>query len=111
LNGDTIIIEATKQLREDDFQMVRDSFRIWFSSKPAEIELHVQKYGKIISASSQERKDLILHMTMEAELYSLGRFATWREKVMLDDVLIDIYKIKELIAGHKYDAAKYSQED
>ena len=111
ITGSTVIIEAIYDVTAADLQMVRDSFRIWFSATPGEMEHHIQKNGKIISAPSHDRKNLILRMTMEDDLYSLGRFATWREKVMMDDVLNDIYKIKELIAGHKYDAAKYSQED
>lgn len=62
-----------------------------------------QKYGKIIDLPEQERKRLLFKLTHEHGVYSLGRFATWRN-VLLDDVVGDIERIKRLLmTANPYD--------
>jgi hypothetical protein len=41
-------------------------------------------------------------MTTRFGIYSLGRFATWRN-ILLDDVLNDIFRIREMMNGTDYD--------
>lgn len=52
-----------------------------------------QKHGKILpSVDDQERKRTILALTDLARIYSLGRFAVWRQ-ILQDDVIQDIDRI------------------
>lgn len=55
-----------------------------------------QKYGKIIPFNEQERRAFILSLTDRYGIYSLGRFATWRQ-ILLDDIVQDVGIIDRLI--------------
>ncbi len=72
-----------------------------------DIEVSNQKYAKILPIDDDERKRFIVWATDKFNIYSLGRFATWRPSVLLDDVVKDIRLIKNLIRkGHSYDQKK-----
>ena len=55
------------------------------------------------------RGEFILDLTLTHNIYSLGRYATWRPKVMLDDVLDDIFVIRKLIQQGKYASRLHQQ--
>lgn len=64
------------------------------------------KYGKINNLKNQDDlKELIGKITKEYNIYSLGRFATWRN-ILLDDVLNDIFVIQKLIENRGYFTGK-----
>lgn len=71
--------------------------------------LHSQKYGKLIPLEGNLRKNLILRLTTGFNIYSLGRFATWRN-VLLDDVVHDAAVIKRLISVGHYEQHLMAQE-
>ena len=65
-----------------------------------------QQFGKVDSLPARQRKDILFALTQTYNLYSLGRFATWRN-ILLDDVVQDIHVIKRLLkSGTAYDARK-----
>jgi hypothetical protein len=64
--------------------------------KSGYIETKMQQYGKILSIDDIERKKFILWATDKFNIYSLGRYATWRQ-ILLDDVLKDISIINTFI--------------
>lgn len=66
------------------------------------IQIKEQKFGKIMPIDERERRAFILKMTDEQRIYSLGRFATWRPKILLDDLVQDVRRIEALIEdrGH-----------
>jgi hypothetical protein len=49
----------------------------------------VQRYGKIAPIHEQVRKEFIVGMSDVYGVYSLGRYATWRN-ILLDDVVHDV---------------------
>ena len=55
-----------------------------------------QEYGKIIPVGEDFRKDFMYTMTSEYNIYSLGRFATWRQ-ILLDDLIKDLQIIEFMI--------------
>lgn len=55
-----------------------------------------QEYGKLTSLPKKDRHEFILAMTDEYNLYSVGRFATWRQ-ILLDDVVEDIRTVESMI--------------
>lgn len=65
------------------------------------LEAVSQRYGKIQEIDDAWRRQFMLDMTMRHRVYSLGRFATWRN-ILLDDVLNDVYVIKKMMAGDFY---------
>jgi hypothetical protein len=56
-----------------------------------------QKYGKLIKLEDSARKEFILALTDIYNIYSLGRFGTWRQ-ILMDDVVQDIRKIEGMIS-------------
>lgn len=56
----------------------------------------VQRYGKIIPLPDETRRGVLARLTMEAGIYSLGRFATWRN-ILLDDVVQDVDVIRRML--------------
>ena len=64
-----------------------------------------QKYGKISEIDERTRKGLLYELTARHGIYSLGRFATWRN-ILLDDVVDDIAAIKKMAAMSNYDLRK-----
>lgn len=55
-----------------------------------------QEYGKIVPIDEDFRQEFIYTMTREHNIYSLGRFATWRQ-LQLDDLIHDLKVIESLI--------------
>lgn len=65
-------------------------------------EVHPAKYQKISDLRSVDResvKRFIMWLSDEHQIYSLGRFATWRPKLLLDDLVNDVRVIARLIEG------------
>lgn len=58
-----------------------------------------QKYAKILPIDEEARRRFILWATEEHGVYSLGRFATWRSNLLLDDLVQDIRHIRRLANG------------
>lgn len=63
-----------------------------------------QKYGKLAPIDEQKRRAFILAMTDEFRIYSLGRFATWRQ-ILLDDVVKDV----QVIEGYMTERDAYTR--
>lgn len=62
---------------------------------------HEQKYGKIVPIDDRQRKSIIHEMTTRHDIYSIGRFAIWKN-ILLDDVYDDILKVKKLMYADEY---------
>ena len=61
-----------------------------------------QQYGKIAHVNDDMRRRLLFTLTHDFDIYSLGRFATWRN-ILLDDVVQDIAVVKRLMKGGSYE--------
>lgn len=66
----------------------------------------VQPLGKIIPVDDTARRNNILNLSREKQIYSLGRFATWRQ-IMLDDVIGDIDVIEKIMKQDNYNKTLY----
>ena len=55
-----------------------------------------QSYGKILNIDEKLRRKFVMAMTDDNNIYSLGRFATWRQ-LLLDDIVGDARKIDRWI--------------
>ena len=62
---------------------------------------HSQRYGKITPVSEAFRQHAIWSLSQQKGIYSLGRFATWRN-ILLDDLPQDINVIRRLITQGAY---------
>ena len=61
-----------------------------------------QGYGKIASIDDKFRKRFIFDATTKHNIYSVGRFAIWKN-ILADDVLQDLFVIKKLMNSDTYD--------
>lgn len=59
-------------------------------------DVYDTKYGKISPIDNVIRKQFIHHCTSQYAVFSLGRYATWRN-ILLDDVYDDIIAIQKLL--------------
>lgn len=71
------------------------------------IDIIEQHYGKIVPLPDAIRKPLLYRLTTEHGIFSLGRFATFRN-ILLDDVVGDIAVIRKLIKASGYERAIFS---
>lgn len=71
---------------------IRENMKFWH---------HIQQLGKITPINERLRKEFITWATKEHNVYSLGRYATWRPGLLLDDVVQDVRRIQEIIRGDR----------
>lgn len=101
ITGDLLIAEYVDAA--DDYEFF-EAFGL-SSCEPIPIEKVSQRYGKIAPIDDLWRKQFIFNLTTHHNIYSLGRFGTWRN-LLLDDVLKDIYVLKKLMKTTTYERAK-----
>jgi len=109
INGPTLIVESQGKIGKTEFAVVFKSLGILDCSCVKTVEDHMQKYGKIREIDWHKRRQFIADQTIQNSIYSLGRFATWRPKVMMDDVLEDIFVIRRLIEEGHYASINHQQ--
>lgn len=95
--GNTLIAELVQGDEIDEADVLYDlgaafGVNVMAAESLGEVK---QTYGKIEPISDAARKDFLFRLTHEHGIYSLGRFATWRN-ILLDDVVDDISVIKRL---------------
>tara|TARA_R110002126_G_scaffold191862_1_gene340024 strand:- start:7 stop:957 length:951 start_codon:yes stop_codon:yes gene_type:complete len=99
--GQTVIVESIcepdKNAGQAIMEILRDDFGIE-AKRLTDIHSGVQRYGKIMPVDEGIRQKFIFEMTTRYNLYSVGRFATWRQ-LLLDDVVEDIQKVEQFIRG------------
>ncbi len=73
-----------------------------------DIKVKKQPLGKIAPINDRIRKQFIMEMTDRYNIYSLGRFATWKQ-ILLDQVVTDCEMIERFIESGDYDRKKYAR--
>ena len=105
ITGDMLIVEfaGTPSLIERDDIWMGDLCEAFALHPEALLPLErvSQKYGKIAPVEEKERQRLVVELTEKHGVYSLGRFATWRN-LLLDDVVDDIAVLKKLMHSSGY---------
>lgn len=66
------------------------------------VKVTKQRYAKIAPIDDAKRKRFLGWATDKHNIYSLGRYATWRPKLLLDDLVHDIRLIERWINSEKY---------
>jgi hypothetical protein len=90
----------------DDTDDLFDAFGI-VREECVPIERVSQRYGKIAKIDDAWRKKFIFELTHKHQIFSLGRFGTWRN-LLLDDVLGDLSVLKKLMNTTTYDIHRHS---
>lgn len=98
--GNRLSIEFTvappEVMCETYIAIVLEHFGLRNVSPPLAYEVKRQEYGKLIPIPEDERKQFILAMSDKYNIWSVGRFATWRQ-ILLDDVVDDIRFVDSFI--------------
>lgn len=104
ITGDLLIVEAMQHthapLVEAMMHEVQQAFGIGWDIE--RIDRGEQRFGKIVPLDDALRKRLLFQLTQEFGVFSLGRFATWRN-VLLDDVVQDIAVVRRLLRSSEYE--------
>lgn len=102
----TLIVEGTGSPPEMDAMNQLTAQVAWeFGLKASDfshIKMHQSAYQKIAdldTAGRESVKTFIMMLSQKHRIYSLGRFATWRPKLLLDDLVNDVRVICRLIDG------------
>ena len=99
ITGNLLIVESIAD-GVPNMEDVFESFGFTGEVDPIDLE-HKQSYGKIAPIDEDTRRWVIETLSQKEEIYSLGRFATWRN-ILLDDVLKDLQVIKKLMNADLY---------
>ena len=105
ITGDLLICEsiAGAPFTHSDIDIVCAAFAL--RGELSSIDSNTQRYGKIAPIDEQQRKDFIWRLSHEHAIFSLGRFATWRN-ILLDDVVDDIVVVRRLMKSSTYDRSR-----
>lgn len=101
ITGNLMIVESIGAGEELERELEYASRAFGIQGRVQHKDSTNQKYGKIAPIDSIARRALLLQLTTAHGIYSLGRFATWRN-VLLDDLVHDIAVLRKLIAGDHY---------
>jgi hypothetical protein len=113
ITGKTLIIERQTGKQPDQFfcwrlgmreelQLVLRKFGIdYLECDIPPGETVEQKYGKIVDLPRDKRESILYELTRDFGVFSLGRFATWRN-ILLDDVVDDIAVVDRLMNASAY---------
>jgi hypothetical protein len=105
ITGDLLIAEFASEPTTGCIIDMFNSFGIQTTVCVEPIETVSQRFGKIAPVDDAWRKKFIYDLSTNHNIYSLGRFGTWRN-LLLDDVLHDCSVIKRLINSTTYDRKK-----
>ena len=95
LECQNFIIESDSQYIENEIPEICSAFGL-HQDNIEEKEEFTQDNGKIIDMDDSIRKHLILELTEKFSIYSLGRYATWRN-ITSDVLLDDLPKIENMM--------------
>lgn len=99
ISGERLMVEyvtdPSNMLMYDDLERVGTAFG--FKLNPiGPMICTKQTFGKLLPLDDKVRKKIMRDLTEHYNIYSLGRFGTWRQ-ILLDDVVKDIMVIDKLI--------------
>lgn len=100
ITGDLLIIESMGQNPVDSVSYILNAFGLQLDDVDF-IGSVEQKYGKIVDLDRSVREGLLYELTDDHKIFSLGRFATWRN-ILLDDVVKDIGVVDRLMEASSY---------
>lgn len=118
ITGDRLIMEfvgdmpneavATVMAR-DGIDVAASAFGLHRADLPHECQLTPARYAKLNRLSPRDQrlaKDFMYWASTHYNVYSLGRFATWRSDLLLDDVVTDVLAIERWITSGSYELRK-----
>jgi len=108
ITGDLLIIESVDGIAHN-LGHTLDAFGLTVPDVRLIDKKHVQRFGKIRPIDDDTRRQTIFNLSQRFGIYSLGRFAVWRN-ILLDDVVSDAAVVKRLISAGQYGAALHHSQ-
>jgi hypothetical protein len=106
LTGNEFIAELPHSSAEhfDDYELIYPAAKLLGIERErlSNIKAYSQHYAKILPIDEGERTRFITWATDNYNVFSLGRFACWRPKTLLDDLVQDIRLIERWINSGSY---------
>jgi len=108
MEGDLLKVESTQPIKYFD---AWSAFKLngWMKNNKISGDSEIVKWntetplGKLAPLKDEAfRRQVILNLTKDFNIYSLGRFATWRN-IQLDDIVNDVNRINEIVNKDEYD--------
>lgn len=101
ITGNQLIVEFPDIGSVDDKQVIEElsMYLGIFIDDVINIRIKNQTYFKILDVNEVERKKFMRWASVNHHVYSLGRYSTWRPKLLLDDLIQDVKKIEGMIVG------------
>jgi hypothetical protein len=103
ITGNVLIVESMSEVffhQHDETSLLREAFGL--KGMPlTPLDTADQKYGKIVDLPRDQKEAILYELTREFNVFSIGRFATWRN-ILLDDVVNDISVVERLMAASTY---------
>lgn len=99
ITGRQLIIEFAQEPDSNHISWIAEVLKAFGFPKMTafgEPSIKFQKYGKLLPIDEEKRHAFILMLSDRYGIYSLGRFATWRQ-ILLDDVVHDVEVIDNFI--------------
>lgn len=106
ITGNRLIVEYLhnpgddqENLQSELYHRVLYDFGInprYIGNKNRTVTVKEQKYGKLLPIDNNIRQAFLLELTDTHRVYSVGRFATWRQ-ILMDDVVQDVHQIEKWI--------------
>lgn len=97
ITGNELIVEAPRLLSLAAGQLAASHALTVLGIPDKDVQdvtVHKQTYAKINPIDEAARKEFIYWATDKHNIFSLGRFATWRANLLLDDLVNDIRLIQ-----------------
>lgn len=103
LTPNAVIQEQINTWREQAFAALGIE---WPSQETCDHSFARQQFAKVVPVDEALRQRFVLHATEHFGIYALGRFATWRPALLLDDIIHDVRVINRLMAHGNYEYKK-----
>jgi hypothetical protein len=109
ITGDKIVIEfASSAAYTAEESLAEAMALLGINQEVDDYSVVDQAYGKIAPIDEDERRSFIHWASTEKRIaWQLGRFATWRPRLLLDDLVQDVRKIERWIT---MPSSKYEQD-
>lgn len=92
--------------KQSDLTYALSLFGLNHSHVAQEHDIKKQAYAKILPVNDEARKRFMLWATEHHNIYSFGRFATWRPGLLMDDLVHDLTVIQRLACNGIYEMRK-----
>lgn len=102
ITGDLLICEFSGEAPDGAAMWLADVLAAFAIGEAEPIDVSSQSHGKISPIDEATRKAIVHQLSVRYGIYSLGRFATWRN-LLLDDVVHDAAVVKRLINASGYE--------